>query len=290
MKKNVQTSRRRAKDGNRAAPRRDRSGADESDPPRARGVSRRDPPRPRPDPPARGAAGARATSRRTSTPLPRAPFAVVDTPLDELKPHPRNYQRHPDDQLAQLEASLETFGFYRNVVAARDGTILAGHGVVEAARRKGLASVPVLRLEIEPDDPRARKVLVGDNAIGKSAEIDDRALVELLREIADAEGLDGTGFDEAQLAALDFVTRPPDLRGETGADEAWSGLPEYARTPDPIRLMVYFDSEEKRTELLRKIGAKIINKRVGSLVAIWYPERPKQDLASQRFEAGRKKR
>lgn len=45
-----------------------------------------------------------------------------------LKPHPRNYRGHPDDQLAHIERSIRDNGVYRNVLVARDYTILAGHG------------------------------------------------------------------------------------------------------------------------------------------------------------------
>jgi ParB-like chromosome segregation protein Spo0J len=65
-------------------------------------------------------------------------------PLASLKPHPRNYRIHPDDQLEHIIKSIQEHGFYRNVVAARDGTILAGHGVVQAALKMGLKGVPVV--------------------------------------------------------------------------------------------------------------------------------------------------
>ncbi len=58
--------------------------------------------------------------------------AATVVPIAELKPHPRNYKKHPADQLAHLEASLKQYGQFRNVVVARDSTILAGHGVVAA--------------------------------------------------------------------------------------------------------------------------------------------------------------
>jgi ParB-like chromosome segregation protein Spo0J len=72
-------------------------------------------------------------------------FTPEDVALDDLKPHPRNYQQHPDDELAHIMESIKTHGFYRNVVIARDGTILAGHGVTQAARKLGYTHVPVIR-------------------------------------------------------------------------------------------------------------------------------------------------
>ena len=83
-----------------------------------------------------------------------------------LKPHPKNYRKHPEDQIEHLTESIGEHGFYRNVVISKDGVILAGHGVVEAAKKMGLKEIPVVRLGVKSDDPRAIKVLVGDNEIG----------------------------------------------------------------------------------------------------------------------------
>lgn len=54
-------------------------------------------------------------------------LVTEDAAIDELRAHPRNYRRHPDDQLAHIMRSIELHGFYRAVVIARDGTVLAGH-------------------------------------------------------------------------------------------------------------------------------------------------------------------
>jgi len=85
--------------------------------------------------------------------------------LDSLLPHPKNYRLHPDDQLEHIAASIRQHGLYRNVVVARGGVILAGHGVVQAAGRLGLAELPVVDVDLDPDDPRALKILTGDNEI-----------------------------------------------------------------------------------------------------------------------------
>jgi ParB-like chromosome segregation protein Spo0J len=102
------------------------------------------------------------------------PFRTVRVPIGDLKPHPRNYQKHPADQLKHIQASIAAHGYYRNIVVARDNTILAGHGVVEASRAMGKKRVPVVRLDVAPDDPRALKVLTSDNEISNLAEVDDR--------------------------------------------------------------------------------------------------------------------
>lgn len=125
--------------------------------------------------------------------------------LKTLKPHPRNYRGHPVDQKAHLRASLKAYGFYKNIVITPGGVILAGHGITEAAIDEGIETGPVivLVLDIDPESPAALKIVAGDNEIGGLAEVDDRLLTEILKEIGQSEiGLLGTGFDDATLANL----------------------------------------------------------------------------------------
>lgn len=57
--------------------------------------------------------------------------------VSDLRSHPRNYRKHPAKQLTRIRESLRDHGFYKNVVAAEDLTILTGHGVVLAAELEG---------------------------------------------------------------------------------------------------------------------------------------------------------
>lgn len=125
-------------------------------------------------------------------------------PLADLHPHPRNDGQHPPDELAHLKASLAEHGVYRNVVVAQDGTILAGHGVVQAARELGHTHIAGKRLPYGPDEPQALKVLVGDNHIARLRIQDDAMLATLLLDLYqdDPLALLGTGFDEAAFQAL----------------------------------------------------------------------------------------
>ena len=209
-------------------------------------------------------------------------FQVEVVALADLRPHPRNYRGHPEDQIEHIMESIREHGVYRNIVVARDHTILAGHGVVEAARRLGLAEIPVRRLPIAPDDPRALKVLTGDNEIEHLGEQDDRALTELLREIKekDVAGLLGTGFDEMMLANLVFVTRPESE--VQGFDEAaaWVGMPEYDAGQEPLKIMVSFANEEDRADFLRALGSPHLTKAN----SLWWPPRERGNPSAIRFE------
>lgn len=211
----------------------------------------------------------------------------ITVPVDSLQPHPRNYRTHPEDQLEHICRSIQVHGFYRNVVVARDHTILAGHGVVQAARRLGIAEVPVRRLDVDPNDPRAIQVLTGDNEMGNLAEVDDRELTELLRELAadDLDNLLGTGFDAAQLAALVLVTRPESEIADLGAAGEWLGLPGFEPGDPVISLTVKFDSTSDRDRFLETVlPGQHITKRAGEQWTCYWPSRGLNDRRSLRFD------
>ena len=64
--------------------------------------------------------------------MPELTYPVESVAIETLKAHPKNYKKHPIKQLEHLMKSIEEHGFYRNVIIAKDSTILAGHGVVQA--------------------------------------------------------------------------------------------------------------------------------------------------------------
>jgi hypothetical protein len=208
-------------------------------------------------------------------------------PLASLRAHPRNYRAHPSDQLEHLVQSLREHGVYRNVVVARDNTILAGHGVVEAAKMAGMIEVPGVRLDISPNDPKALKLLAADNEVGRFAEVDDRQLTELLKEIAqtDDAGLFGTGYDEAQLANLLFVTRPATEIADFDAASQWVGLPEFEgfSQESVIGLALQCATAEDRDRLVEQLGLQSVRhgRRIWS--AHW-PPKPMEDPSSIMFD------
>ena len=192
---------------------------------------------------------------------PAQPAAVKHqqllVPLKSLHRHPKNYRSHPADQLEHIMQSIREHGIYRNIVVAKDRTILAGHGVAEAAEKLGITKVPVVQLDLDANDTRALKLLAGDNEISNLGEVDDRALSELLRsiKIEDTEfGLLGTGFDDKVLANLVMVTRPASEIEDFDAAAEWAGLTEYEEGGDRPRLIITFDTVRKRERFLRRIG------------------------------------
>lgn len=207
-------------------------------------------------------------------------------PIDELIPHPENYRSHGDTQLTHIAASIRQNGFYRNVVVANDGTILAGHGTVLAAKRLGMTTVPAVRLPIEPDSPAALKILTADNELMRFADSDDRALAELLREIsvADPTGLLGTGYDEQALAGLLMVTRTESEVPDFDAAAEWVGMPDYEPTVPRSAIIVNFETAEEREDFVaHHFDGSIYKRRVAGPWTAHWPARdePLQSVESK---------
>jgi ParB-like chromosome segregation protein Spo0J len=115
-----------------------------------------------------------------------------------LQPHPRNYRRHPEHQLAILRESLRVHGQQKPVVITPDGTILAGHGLVEAAKAEGWTEIAVHIY----DGPYPEAFLAIDNRASDLAEDDEAALAQLLKDLDAQEQLPAAGWDEEELAEL----------------------------------------------------------------------------------------
>ena len=119
-----------------------------------------------------------------------------------LKPHPDNYNKHPEEQLQDLDASINEFGVYQAIIVSSDGHVLCHEGVTTGALRTAQDKVPVRRMDFPHDDPRALKLMVLDNTSARRNEPDDDGLSQLLCSIQAESGLQGTGFDDDSLAAL----------------------------------------------------------------------------------------
>lgn len=118
--------------------------------------------------------------------------------IDSLRPHPRNVNQ---GDLGAIHESITANGFYGNVVAQRStGHIIVGSHRWQAAQQAGLTEIPVTWVDV--DDDAALRIMLADNRTARLGSDDDAALAELLKELAEDGGLEGTGFDGDDLDAL----------------------------------------------------------------------------------------
>lgn len=127
--------------------------------------------------------------------------------IADIKPHPDNYNKHPEKQLQQLGASYESLGQFRSVVLWQqaDGSYiqLAGHGVVDAMKREGATEVRADVFSSSLDAMTAKRILLADNLHAQNSESDNTILAELLDEQRNSgHGLESVGFTNQELDTL----------------------------------------------------------------------------------------
>lgn len=145
------------------------------------------------------------------------PTAIEHLPTDSLLPYARNSRTHSDAQVAQLASSIREFGFTNPVLVRDDGTIVAGHGRVMAAKRIGLATVPTIRVS-HLSDAQARAYVIADNKLALNAGWDDQVLADELRALETLGfGAEILGFDGDEIGELFAVGDPPAVTADPDA-------------------------------------------------------------------------
>ncbi|HYC78442.1 MAG TPA: ParB N-terminal domain-containing protein, partial [Planctomycetota bacterium] len=126
-------------------------------------------------------------------------LAVETVPIDRLFPSPNNPRKN-DDAVEHVAASLRRFGFQQPLVAKRTGEVIAGNTRFKAAKKLGLAELPVVWFD--GSDLDATAYAIADNRTHEFSEWDDAPLARLLDELRREDALDGVGFDGDDIDRL----------------------------------------------------------------------------------------
>lgn len=123
-------------------------------------------------------------------------------PLERLVPYARNARTHSRQQVAQLVASIQEFGWTNPILVDSEDGILAGHGRLAAARDMGLAEVPVIVLDgLSPAQRRA--YVIADNQLALNAGWDkDLLQMEVVGLQLQDFDLGLLGFSDDELSSL----------------------------------------------------------------------------------------
>lgn len=137
----------------------------------------------------------------------------------DLIPYARNARTHSQEQVAEIAASIQRFGWTVPVLVAEDGTIIAGHGRVMAAGLLGIQEVPAMIARGWTDEQR-RAYTLADNRIAENSAWDKDLLRIEVGELNElGVDLTGLGFSDSELIGLVVGDE-----GTAGADDE----------PDPI--------------------------------------------------------
>jgi hypothetical protein len=160
--------------------------------------------------------------------------------LDQIIPYPGNPRTHPPEQITVLAELLLKYGADQPIVVDEAGTILKGHGRLEAAVKAGLRAFPVV---VRKGLPEADKVALrlSDNQVALLSGWDQGklrdAMVSLTRQ----------GYD---MPLLGFGAA---LQSYNLAVEPLGSMPELAGGEPEFSQMVF--TLHKKTEMPRVLKA-----------------------------------
>ena len=162
----------------------------------------------------------RARSHRAGPPL-----NIKTASIDSLKHDPRNARKHPEKNIQVIEKALRNVGAARSIVIDEDNVVLAGNGVLEAAKNAGLHKVVVVDVDGSSlvavrrtglTDEQKTHLAIADNRAAELSVWDDQVLNSLLARLDpdDVRGMEleipKMPTEQSRLVPLE-VQKPPDL-------------------------------------------------------------------------------
>jgi len=143
---------------------------------------------------------------------------ITQVKIDTLLPYANNAREHTEEQVAQVAASIQEFG-WTNPLIIHGNTVVAGHARLAAARKLGLKEVPVIDRS-DMSEAQWKAYVLADNQLAQNATWNEGLLTLELDALAELD------FD---LDLLGF----PDLDELMGNDEPEEGLTDPDDVPEP---------------------------------------------------------
>ncbi len=149
---------------------------------------------------------------------------------DKLKPYEKNARKHSDQQITQIADSMREFGQVTPILVNKSMRIIAGHARWEAAKRVGLKTVAIVRID-HLTDAQIRLYTIADNKLAELATWDEAMLASEFAFLMEAE-VNGeietsttiTGFTIGQI---DFLSQ----KSSEEVEEDIAPLPDLSKTP-----------------------------------------------------------
>lgn len=128
---------------------------------------------------------------------------ITMVPISEIKPSPRNNNKHTDEQLMRLEKIMRHQGFRSPlVVSNQSGNLVAGHLRLQAAKNLGFAEVPVSFQDFETDADEYSH-MTADNALAAWSELDLAGINAILPDFGPELDLELLGLKNFSVDASD---------------------------------------------------------------------------------------
>ena len=187
--------------------------------------------------------------------------------IEELIPHPKNPNTHPQSQLKILAQNIRYHGWRHPIVVSKlSGYIVAGHGRLEAAKELGVSIIPVEYQNFASEDNELA-VLVGDNRLAELSSLDLNGLQDIIDGFK-ASDFDTilAGFEPTDLDAL-LGEQKPDFGDEKEKELSQSEVSiqagnyrfrmsqeDFGIWIDKLKQEVGFDKEAVIAEIRRRLA------------------------------------
>lgn len=124
---------------------------------------------------------------------------IIYKKVQELIPYVNNSRTHSEEQVNQICASINEFGFTNPLLIDEKNSIIAGHGRLLASKKLGMEEVPCIVLE-GLTEAQKKAYIIADNKMALNAGWDDELLKIELENLKELEfDLELTGFNVDEL-------------------------------------------------------------------------------------------
>jgi ParB-like chromosome segregation protein Spo0J len=158
------------------------------------------------------------TAKRKAKPAAKKPVRdrlkrIESWPIAHFKPYAKNARTHSEDQVKQLAASISQFGWTVPILCTPAGSVIAGHGRLEAAISLGMKSAPVIVAK-GWTAAQVRAYRLADNKLALNAGWDEELLGLEVADLTEL-GFNMTfiGFDEKELVSFEAKKGGEDAPG-----------------------------------------------------------------------------
>ena len=131
-----------------------------------------------------------------------------------LKNHPKNRNKHPQDQIDRLAELYQYHGIRHPIIVSNlTGFIVAGHGRKLAAIRAGIAEYPVTYQDFDNEDAEYA-FIQSDNAIASWSELDLSAINLDIGDLGPDFNIDMLGIKSFEIEVADKEIKIPSATKE----------------------------------------------------------------------------
>lgn len=189
-----------------------------------------------------------------------APLKIQYRKVEDLANDPNNVRQHNERNIAAIVSSLRRFGQRKPIVVNPEGIVIAGNGLLEAARRLKWEKVAVVATDLVGAE--ATLFGIADNRTAELSNWDYDGLDETLKglgslpDIDPDEMLDSIGFTPTEL---DKLLGEEDHRDEKDPDS----IPDYSESDETVDVKIigipFTERQVVRTVIENALQAKNIH-------------------------------